>query len=114
MKNLSEKFGKVFTASFKKGNAEISFRFEIAYNDNLYEQKNQLIEDTKKCNEDVSESIIQEVFELDMFDMINHKYESFYSEESGSVYILNDEEKMLIVFNIADFIKTEKVSYSSL
>ena len=114
MKTLSEKFGKVFTASFRKGNAEISFKFEIAYNDNLFEQKSELLEDTEKCNESVADCIVKEIFDLNMFDIIYQNYECFFCKESGAVRIVNDEEKILIVVNTADFVKVEKISYSDI
>jgi hypothetical protein len=110
-----EKFGQVLKGEFTKENAIIEFDFEIAWDNNLYDQKDEVIdEQCVKCNEDVASVILEELFDVNpVFDAVNG-YECFYDKESGTVKVLNEDKKTLTFVNVANFRKIEKVSYDSL
>lgn len=105
----------VFCTSFKHRGAEVFFKFEIAGNFNVFEQRDESLDDCVPLHEQVADSILKTLFgpEEVLFNL-DLDFQIFYSKEARSVKMLSEKEKLLIILNISDFEIRTKITYDDL
>ena len=113
MKNLLNKFGNVQQVSFYENGSKFSFRYELAFDGNLYSEKKDILDDNcVEFDNEVSEAILSNLDADSLF--LNNDYRFFFDRESHSIKLLSDNEKFIYVINVADLKEIKKLEWSDL